>query len=182
MINFVHEFVMRRFEKMLRAALTLNLVNKCWLLVNKMLKNKIFTKNWSKRKLHLISIKIEVFSQNKTFVNPWKIWPFSKNHFPKIFQKYFPNSFSKFIFLENHLFIFQKSKRCWLMQSAFHVFHQYSSNFISASFWANFTFESAKHIYFSRTFHFLAFHSHHIHLPVYGVPSFRCTRYLCVIL
>ena len=29
MINFVHEFLMRRFEKMLRVALTSNLVNKC---------------------------------------------------------------------------------------------------------------------------------------------------------
>ena len=34
----------------------------------------------------------------------------------------------------------------------------------------------------SRTFHFGAFHSHRIHLLVYGIPPLRCTRYLCVIL
>ena len=68
MISFVHEFLMQRFEKMLHGALTSNLVNNCWPLVNKLLKNKIFIKNWSRRRVHLILPKIEIFSENKMVV------------------------------------------------------------------------------------------------------------------
>ena len=53
------------------ATLRSNLVNNCLPLVNKLLKNKIFIKNWSKRRVHLISTKIEIFSENKMVVN-WK--------------------------------------------------------------------------------------------------------------
>ena len=144
---------------------------------------EIFMKNWSTRCTFLTLTKIEIFSKkNKILHNPWKICLISKFWFPNYFQNLFPNLISKILF-GNMQFLFPKiTAKCWLMQSAFQVFHQFSSNFISASFWANFTFESAKHIYISRTFHFWALNFHHIHLPVYGVPSFRCTGYLCVIL
>ena len=124
------------------------------------------------------------FFGKKMAVNPWKIYQFSKIDFPKIFQKNFPNLFGL-----DFPKIFQNIVQSictiflTLLTKSLGIthFHQNSSNLISASFQANFTFESAKDIYISRTFHFLAFHSHHIHLPVYGIPLLLCTGYLCVI-